>query len=77
MTVEDIKAAIERLPEPERLKLADWFEEMKERAWDAAMDRDFSPGGRGYHLFEKVDREIDAGRFSSMEEELNRRRKQP
>jgi len=56
MTVEDIKAAIEQLAEPERLELADWFQEMKERAWDAEMERDFSPGGRGHHLVEKINR---------------------
>jgi len=77
MTVEDIKAAIGQLPESERLKLADWFEEMKERAWDAEMERDFSPGGRGDHLVEKINREIDAGRFTPMEENRKTRRKQP
>ena len=73
MTVDDIKTAIEQLPEPERLKLADWFQEMKERAWDAEMERDFSPGGRGYHLVEKINREIDEGKFTPMEEALRAR----
>jgi hypothetical protein len=39
--------------------LAAWFDELEEEAWDAEMERDFSPGGRGYHLAEKVDREIE------------------
>ena len=77
MTVADIKAAIEQLPEPERLELADWFEEMKARAWDVEMERDFSPGGRGYHLVEKINREIDEGKFTPMEEALRAERKRP
>ena len=38
MTVEAIKAAIEQLAEPERRKLADWFEQLEEQAWDAETD---------------------------------------
>jgi len=65
MTVEAIIAAIEQLSEPERRKLADWFNEIEEQAWDAEMERDFSPGGRGHHLVEKINREIDRAQFSS------------
>jgi hypothetical protein len=60
MTVEAIKAAIEQLAEPERRKLADWFTELEEQAWDAEMDHDFSPGGRGHHLVEKINEQIDS-----------------
>ncbi len=63
MTVEAIKAAIERLPEPERRKLADWLTELEEQARDAEMERDFSPGGRGHHLIEKINQEIDQAKF--------------
>ena len=65
MTVEAIKAAIEQLSEPERRKLADWFTELEEQAWDADMERDFSPGGRGHHLVEKINQEIDRSKFAS------------
>jgi hypothetical protein len=34
MDMETIKAAIEELSEPERRKLADWFDRLEERAWD-------------------------------------------
>ena len=70
MTVEDIKAAIEQLPEPERLELADWFDAMKNRAWDAEMERDFSPGGRGMRLLEEVEADIREGRVKPMQEFL-------
>jgi hypothetical protein len=43
------------------------------------MAKDFSPGGRGYHLVEKVQRELDlfykiaGGRARPIEEDLARR----
>jgi hypothetical protein len=76
MTVEAIKGAIEKLTEPERRALADWFEEMEERAWDAEMERDFSAGGRGHHLVEKVNQELDSGKFTPMKEALRSRQGQ-
>jgi len=75
MTVEAIKAAIEDLPEPERRKLADWLEERGEQAWDAEMERDFSPGGRGHHLLEKINQQIDGHAFTSLNEGLRSRQK--
>ena len=76
MTLEAIKEAIEQLPEPDRRKLADWFDELEEQAWDAEMERDFSPGGRGHHLVEKINREIDEGKFTPMQDGLRAREKQ-
>ena len=73
MTVEAIKAAIEQLAEPERRELADWFEQFEEQAWDAEMQQDLSPGGRGHHLVEKVNQEIDEGKFTPLEEGLRSR----
>ena len=61
MTVEAIKAAISELQENERHSLAVWLNEMEYDAWDKQMVRDFSPGGRGMALVEKVNREIAAG----------------
>ena len=76
MTVEAIKDAIAHLSEQERKQIADWFEELEEDAWDRQMEQDFAPGGRGAHLLEKIDRQIDAGNFTSLEEGLRRRREQ-
>jgi len=76
MTVEAIKAAIEQLTEPERRKLAAWFEELEEQAWDAEMERDFSPGGRGHHLVEKINQEIDRAEFTPLEKGLRSRQEQ-
>ena len=76
MTVENIKEAIVQLSESDRKQLADWLEELDEEEWDRQMEEDFSPGGRGAHLLEKVDREIQAGNYTSLEEGLRRRREQ-
>ena len=77
MTVEAIKDAIAHLSEQERKQLADWFEELEEENWDRQMEQDFAPGGRGAHLLEKIDRQIDAGTFTSLEEGMRRRHEQP
>ena len=61
MTVAAIKDAIAHLSEEERKQLADWFDEQEEEIWDRQMEQDFAPGGRGAHLLEKIDRQIDAG----------------
>ncbi len=66
MTVEVIKAAIEQLTQPERRELADWFEQLEEQAWDAEMERDLSPGGRGRHMVEKTNQEIDGAQFTPL-----------
>jgi hypothetical protein len=64
MTLDAIMAAIEQLPESDRRRLADWFAELEERAWDAEMERDFWPGGRGHHLIEEINLQIDRAKFS-------------
>jgi len=78
MTVEAIKEEIGHLSEQERKQLLDWLEEMEEEAWDREMERDFSPGGRGAHLVQRIDREIDqaiaTGTVTSLEEGLRARR---
>lgn len=74
MTVEDIKEAIVHLSETERQRLAAWFDEMQEDEWDRQMGKDLSPGGRGGPLLKNVDREIEAGNFTSLEEGLRLRR---
>ena len=71
MTVEAIKAAIQELPESDRQDLANWFEELEEQAWDAEMERDFSPGGRGYNLVKRINSNIDQGRFGPLEDGLH------
>ncbi|MFN0171997.1 MAG: hypothetical protein ACKV22_36795 [Bryobacteraceae bacterium] len=80
MTVEALKEEIAHLSEPERKQLFDWLEELEEQAWDGQIERDFSPDGRGAHVVERIDREIDrtnaAGNVTSLLEGLRTRREQ-
>lgn len=62
MTVESIKRAIESLPADERQSLAQWLNELAYDEWDRQMVADFSPGGRGAALVERVKREVAEGR---------------
>ena len=66
--MEAIKAAITELPEEERHSLALWLNELDYDEWDKEMVKDFSAGGRGYHLVEKVKREIAEGKARAMED---------
>ena len=70
MTVDDIKQAIAGLPGEERHSLAVWLNELEYDDWDKEMVKDFSPGGRGYHLVEKIQREIAAGKARPFKEDL-------
>lgn len=76
MTVEAIKEVIAGLPETDRHALAAWLNELDYDAWDRQMVRDFSRGGRGNALVEKVKREIAEGRgvpFSEAAAQAGRR----
>jgi hypothetical protein len=57
--VEKIKDAILALSNEERLELEFWFSD----CWDQEMSRDFSQGGRGASLVDRVDADIQAGKF--------------
>jgi hypothetical protein len=58
VTLVAIKQAIEQLPEPERLQLLQWLDEREQLAWDAELEQDFAPGGRGASLVDRVKRDI-------------------
>ena len=75
MTVEAIQAAIAELPEDERHFLAVWLNELDYDDWDKQMVKDFSPGGRGSRLVERVKRDIAEGKARAMEEGFAERRK--
>ena len=61
MTLAAIKSAIEELPEEERGGLIGWLLSRDREEWDGQIAEDFSPGGRGARLLEKVDAAIDRG----------------
>gem|GEM_PF-802720 len=66
MTIEAIKSAIAALPLEERHSLASWLNELEYDDWDKQMVQDFSPGGRGMTLADKVKREIAEGKTISL-----------
>ena len=65
-SLETIKEAIGSLPEDERAALAAWLNLNGMDKWDRQMHRDFSPGGRGHDLAEKVREDVRQGKFGRM-----------
>ncbi|MBN8734209.1 MAG: hypothetical protein J0L64_26975 [Acidobacteria bacterium] len=70
MTVDAIKEAIARLPDSERHDLVAWLNELDADEWDREMAADFSPGGRGAALIEKLKRDLGQGQSTPLEEGL-------
>jgi hypothetical protein len=69
MNLDTIKEAIADLPAHERMALAMWLTEQQMDAWDKQMLQDFSAGGRGMHLVEKIRGDIRAGKFKPIDED--------
>ena len=67
MTVEAIKEAVVLLSSPERHELAEWLDGIENDDWDRQMEKDFSPGGRGEHLLDKIKNQVRAGNFTPLE----------
>ena len=61
MSVKEIEAAIERLPQHEISELSQWFEEFQERIWDEQIERDANDG-RFDQLIEQAKAHAAAGR---------------
>jgi hypothetical protein len=67
MELDAIKGAIAELPAAERTALAAWLAEQEMDEWDKQMQKDFSPGGRGMHVVEKIRADIGAGKFKPLD----------
>lgn len=59
-TVAEIEAAIKSLPEPDVKSLASWFDDNRERLWDARMEADARSGKLDF-LVEEARCECAAG----------------
>jgi len=59
---------IAELPAEEKTALATWLNEQQMDEWDRQMQTDFSPGGRGAKLVERVKADVRAGKFRPMDE---------
>jgi hypothetical protein len=60
--VEDIEAAIERLPLADYHRFVAWFREKEETRWDAQLDADSATGKLDF-LFEEAEREASQGQL--------------
>ena len=54
MELAEIQRAIEELPREQQAALAAWLAEREQEAWDAEIERDFSPGGAGMKVLEEM-----------------------
>jgi len=61
MGLPDIQRAIEMLSSDQQAALLDWLAERDRRQWDAQLERDFSPGGAGMELLDRVKAQIRQG----------------
>jgi hypothetical protein len=68
MTLEALKQAIAELPDEEKTALTTWLNEQEMDEWDRRMQSDFSPGGRGMRVVEKVKADIRSGKFTPMDQ---------
>lgn len=75
MTLEAIKEAIQQLPPEQQTMLASWLSERAWKSWDAEIERDFAPGGRGKALLAELKREIAGSETQPLSEGLAQRRK--
>ena len=60
MSVEEIEAAIARLPSSELAELMTWLQEFHAKAWDEQIEDDLD-AGRLDGLLSEVDREYESG----------------
>ncbi len=66
MSLAEIEEAVKTLAPEELAKLAAFVARQDNLAWDAEIDRDFSPAGKYAAGLEKIDGEIKAGKFEPM-----------
>ena len=63
MSLTEIEEAVRRLNREELAKLAAYIAKQDKLSWDEQLEEDFSPGGKHASALEKIDAEIDAGKF--------------
>jgi hypothetical protein len=68
MTLVEIQRAIEALPKEEQTRLATWVADRDLASWDSEIAKDFSAGGAGMDLLEKVRQQVRAGKSKPLHE---------
>ena len=65
MSVQEIEAAITRLPAPEMVQFTAWFEQYQADLWDRQIEAD-ALAGRLDALGQEADQEFEAGRTAML-----------
>jgi hypothetical protein len=73
MSLTELQRAIEALPAEQQASLAAWLAERDRRQWDLELDRDFSAGGAGMALLDRVRAQVGRGESQPITEGLRRR----
>jgi hypothetical protein len=61
MDMAQIQLAIEELPPEDQTALAAWVVDRDRVRWDEQIERDFSPGGAGMELLDRVKKQVSDG----------------
>jgi len=65
MGLAQIQHAIVELPADEQTALAAWIVDRDRARWDEEIERDFSPGGAGMGLLDRVKKQVRDGPVAS------------
>jgi hypothetical protein len=66
MSLAEIEAAGKELTPQELAKLAAFIAREDKLGWDAQIEEDFSPSGKHAAMLERIDAEIDVGKFTPL-----------
>jgi len=66
MSLVEIEKAVDKLTPAELAKLAAYIARQDKLGWDQQLEEDFSPDGKHAEALQKIDAEIDAGKFTPM-----------
>ena len=64
MSLVEIQKAVDALSPKDLAKLAAYIARHDKLIWDEQIERDFSRGGKHAGAIERIDSEIDAGKFT-------------
>jgi hypothetical protein len=73
MNLAELQHAIEALPAEQQASLAAWLSERDRRQWDLELEQDFSPGGAGMTLLDRVRAQVGRGESKPIAEGRQRR----
>jgi hypothetical protein len=73
MNLTEIQHVIEELPAEEQTTLAAWIVDRDRARWDEEIEHDFSPGGAGMELLDRVKKQVSDGLSRPLSEGRSRR----